>query len=151
MSDTTSRGITVRDIKAADFIKAYAQHIKRSGKIELPKWVDYAKTAPHRELAPYDPDWYFIRTAAIARKVYLRQNIGVGSLTKAFGTAGRRGARPQHHYGAAPGIIRHMLHSLEKLKVVETADSGVKKGGRRITKLGQQDLDRIAAEVARDE
>ena len=54
-------GVTVRDVKAADFISAYAEHLKRSGKIELPKWVDIVKTARHRELPPYDQDWYYIR------------------------------------------------------------------------------------------
>ena len=57
----SAKGVTVRDVSAADFIKAYAEHIKRSGKIELPTWVDYAKTATHRELAPYSNDWYYIR------------------------------------------------------------------------------------------
>ena len=33
----------------------------RSGKIKLPDYVDYAKTAKHKELAPYDKDWYYIR------------------------------------------------------------------------------------------
>lgn len=30
--------------------------------IQLPSWVDIVKTAPHKELAPYDPDWYYIRS-----------------------------------------------------------------------------------------
>lgn len=29
--------------------------------IQLPSWVDIVKTAPFKELAPYDPDWYYIR------------------------------------------------------------------------------------------
>ena len=35
--------------------------MNRSGKIKLPDYVDYAKTAKHKELAPYDRDWYYIR------------------------------------------------------------------------------------------
>ena len=34
----------------------------RSGKITLPAYVDYVKTGKHKELAPYDSDWYYIRT-----------------------------------------------------------------------------------------
>jgi hypothetical protein len=30
--------------------------------IEVPSWVDIVKTATFKELAPYDPDWYYIRT-----------------------------------------------------------------------------------------
>ena len=35
--------------------------IIRSGKIALPAYVDYVKTGKHKELAPYDKDWYYIR------------------------------------------------------------------------------------------
>ena len=27
----------------------------------MPEWVDLVKTAKSKELAPYDPDWYYIR------------------------------------------------------------------------------------------
>lgn len=27
----------------------------------LPEWTDIVKTAKFKELAPYDPDWYYIR------------------------------------------------------------------------------------------
>jgi len=33
----------------------------RTGKITLPAYVDYVKTGKHKELAPYDKDWYYIR------------------------------------------------------------------------------------------
>ena len=47
----------VRDVSAHDFIKAYSEHLKRSGKLEVPAWVDIVKTGTFKELAPYDPDW----------------------------------------------------------------------------------------------
>ena len=46
---------------AEAFIKAYSSHLKRSGKLEIPTWVDTVKTGPQKELAPYDPDWYYVR------------------------------------------------------------------------------------------
>jgi hypothetical protein len=39
--------------------------------MELPTWADVVKTASYKELAPYDPDWFFVRAASMARKVYL--------------------------------------------------------------------------------
>jgi len=33
----------------------------RGGKLKVPDWVDLVKTAKSKELAPYDPDWYYIR------------------------------------------------------------------------------------------
>ena len=29
--------------------------------MEVPTWVDIVKTASYKELAPYDPDWFYIR------------------------------------------------------------------------------------------
>ncbi len=51
----------MRDVAAADFIKAYAEHLKNTGRVELPSWCDLVKTAPHKEMCPYDQDWYYIR------------------------------------------------------------------------------------------
>ena len=144
-----SRGVNVRDVSAADFIKAYADHLKRSGKMELPIWSDVVKTASFKEHSPYDPDWYYIRAASIARKVYLRQNTGVGSLRKVYGGGARRGVKRQHFQKASGGLIRHILHQLEEMKVVEKCSEGVNKGGRRISSHGQQDLDRIAGQVVK--
>ena len=40
--------------------------------IQLPSWVDIVKTGAFKELAPYEPDWYYIRAGkdpAIAVKI----------------------------------------------------------------------------------
>lgn len=48
-------------LSAEAFISAYASHLKRAGKLEVPTWVDLVKTGAFKELAPYDPDWYYVR------------------------------------------------------------------------------------------
>lgn len=53
--------------------------------MKVPEWVDLVKTARYKELAPYDEDWYYTRCAAIARHIYIRSPIGVGTTTKIFG------------------------------------------------------------------
>jgi ribosomal protein S19E (S16A) len=60
-------GVTVKDVPAQEFVQAYAQHLKRSGKIRVPKWTDLVKTATYKELSPYDPDWYYIRAGTFSR------------------------------------------------------------------------------------
>ena len=141
------RGICVRDVAADAFIKAYAEHLKNSDKFELPVWADLVKTATFKELAPYGDDWYYIRAASIARKIYLRPGTGVGQLRKWYGGAYRNGVRHQHFNKANAGVIRSVLIQLENMKVTEQCE----KGGRRMTRVGQQDLDRIANAVFHEE
>jgi small subunit ribosomal protein S19e len=59
----------------------------------------------------------------------------------------RRGAAPEHHQDAAGGIIRTILITLDDLKVTEKSP----KGGRRVSRFGQQALDLVAGQVARNE
>ncbi len=142
----TPVGITVRDVRADKFIAAYSEVLKNNDKFIVPKWVDLVKTGVSKELAPYDPDWYYVRAAAIARKVYLRQGTGVQDLAKRFGGNYRRGAAPERHQDAARGLIRTILLSLDQLNITEKTS----KGGRKITRTGQQALDLIAGQVARE-
>jgi small subunit ribosomal protein S19e len=150
---------------AEAFITAYASHLKRSGKLEVPTWVDLVKTGAYKELAPYDPDWYYVRagpcpshinhfvsltqyscisfTAAVARHIYLRKDVGIGALTKLHGGRNRRGNRPSHHADSSASVQRKVCQSLEKIGVLEQTDNG----GRRISQDGQRDLDRIATAV----
>lgn len=82
--------------------------------------------------------------AALARRIYVRPEAGVGALKKVYGSSINRGSRPHHHRAASGSVIRKALQALEKIKVLEKHPNG----GRRITQTGQKDLDRIAAQVA---
>jgi small subunit ribosomal protein S19e len=55
---------TVKDVSPHEFVTAYAAHLNRSGKVELPHWTDLAKIATFKALAPYDPDWYYVRAGS---------------------------------------------------------------------------------------
>ncbi|KAG4303389.1 hypothetical protein PCANB_000272 [Pneumocystis canis] len=133
-------GITVKDVDADTFIRQYARFLKQSGKLEVPTWVDIVKTGHSKELAPYNPDWFYIRAAAIARHLYLRKRGGVGALSKLYGGSKNRGSRPSHHYDGSKSIQRKILQSLEKLGILEKDV----RGGRKISQQGQRDLDHIA-------
>ncbi len=72
MTEAAKIGVTVRDVPAADFIAAYAEMLKSNDKFKVPKWTDTVKTGVSRELAPYDPDWYFVRAGnRVFMNVYL--------------------------------------------------------------------------------
>lgn len=114
---------TVRDVNSHEFIKAYARHLKESGDIELPSWVDLIKTGTRKQLAPYDPDWYFVRAAAVARKVYLH-GASVGQLRRWFGGRKKNGTCREHFCKDAGGVIRHVMQQLEKIGVVQKNQNG---------------------------
>ncbi|KAJ3336043.1 40S ribosomal protein S19 [Gonapodya sp. JEL0774] len=137
-------GVTVKDVDPHAFVVAYAAYLKRTGKLEVPKWTDTVKTGTYKELGPYDADWYYVRAAAVARHIYLRQGVGVGALRKVYGGRKRRGNRPNLSAVSSGSVARKVLQSLEKIKVLEQDDNG----GRRITQDGQKDLDRIAQQLA---
>uniref|UniRef100_A0A7S1D9H6 40S ribosomal protein S19 n=1 Tax=Cyclophora tenuis TaxID=216820 RepID=A0A7S1D9H6_CYCTE len=144
--------LTLKDVPAQAFIKAFAAHLKRTGKVSVPEWAEYAKTGCHRELAPLDGDWMYVRMAALLRKVYLHPYIGVGTLARMFGGAKDRGHQHSKFQRASRKVIRFCLSELEKLKYVEviedTDDRGaLVVGGRLLTSEGRRDCDRISREV----
>merc|ERR1712039_377904 len=141
MSDTEETKYapkTVKDVDAQEFVTQYAKHLK--GKLTPMENVDLIKTGCYKELCPYDPDWYFVRAASIARKIYLKQGIGVGKFRKIYGSTYRKGVRTEHFCKVSGGLIRHICQQLEKAGLVEMYS----KGGRVITSAGKRDLDLIA-------
>ncbi len=88
---------TVKDVSASEFIRAYADYLKKNNKLELPPWLVYAKTSIANELAPQDDDWIYIRAAALARKIYIRPHTGVGTLKHLFGGKKRNGVVCPRH------------------------------------------------------
>ncbi|KAJ1977935.1 Protein component of the small (40S) ribosomal subunit [Dimargaris verticillata] len=137
---------SVKDVPAHAFINAYAAHLKQVGKLAVPEWTDIVKTSSAKELPPFDPDWFYIRTAAIARHVYLRtKGTGVGHLRKKYGGNKRRGHRPNRFSVSSGSIARRSLQALEQLGVLQKAADG----GRKITSQGQRDLDRISGQIAK--
>ncbi|EHY58480.1 Protein component of the small (40S) ribosomal subunit [Exophiala dermatitidis] len=148
-------GVTVRDVDAQKFITAYAEFLKKQGKLPIPGWVDTVKTSHSNELPPQSADWFYVRAAAVARHIYLRKSVGVGRLRKVHGSTKNRGSRPSHHVNASGSVDRKVVQALEQLGIVEKVDEdeegGSGKGGRRITQAGARDLDRIALNAVEGE
>uniref|UniRef100_A0A7M4FYR1 Cell adhesion molecule 4 n=1 Tax=Crocodylus porosus TaxID=8502 RepID=A0A7M4FYR1_CROPO len=61
-------GVTVKDVNQQEFVRALAAFLKKSGKLKVPEWVDTVKLAKHKELAPYDENWFYTR-AGLAQEV----------------------------------------------------------------------------------
>jgi len=37
----------------------------RSGKLKVPEWSDIVKLGIHKELSPYDEDWFYTRAGLV--------------------------------------------------------------------------------------
>ncbi|CAE8596033.1 unnamed protein product [Polarella glacialis] len=136
--------VTVKDVEPEAFIKAFSQHLKRQGRFEIPKWADVVKTSKAKELPPNDPDWLYVRTASMVRKVYIRKGMGVGAFKKVYGSQQRRGTCTKHFSKSSGKIARYCLQQLEEMGLVEQNEEG----GRVITKEGQRELDTVAVQAA---
>merc|ERR1719437_394544 len=134
----------VKDVEAEKFIVAFAQHLKRQGRFEIPKWADYVKTAKYKELPPMDPDWLYTRAASMVRKIYIRRGIGINAFRKIYGGKMRRGARTNTFAKGSGKVARYCLQQLEEMGLVEQDENG----GRMITKEGQRELDTVAVQAA---
>ncbi|XP_038170204.1 40S ribosomal protein S19-like isoform X1 [Arvicola amphibius] len=138
-------GVTVKDVNQQEFVRALAAFLKKSGKLKVPKWVDTVKLAKHKELAPFDENWFYTRAASTARHLCLRGGVaGVGSVIKIYGGRQRNSVGPSHFSRGSRSVARCVLQALEGLKMVEKDQDG----GRKLTPQGQRDLDRITRQVA---
>jgi|EP00769_Ergobibamus_cyprinoides_P002669 small subunit ribosomal protein S19e len=138
-----SGSVLLRDVKADEFVRAYAHSLKVAGKVTPPKWADLAKTGFAKEMSPLDADWYYIRVASIARRVAMRAHTGVGGLRSVYGQNSSHGrVTPKHHVKASGAVIRHAMQQLEAAGILQKSVTG---RGRMISAEGQRDMDRVAA------
>jgi small subunit ribosomal protein S19e len=113
LDNINKKGWNVKDVPAAEFIEAFARHLKKGNKIKMPEWVTYYKTACFKDLAPYDPDWLYIRAASIAYQLYMRRKVGVNTLRKHYSKKQRNGTCTEHSRLTAGKCIRYCLIELE--------------------------------------
>lgn len=135
--------VTVYDVEAEKLIKKAAAELKKIKEVESPTWAVFVKTGASKERPPMDPDWWYIRAAAVLRKLYLRSPVGVIGLKKMYGGKKNRGHKPERVYSGSGKIIRVVLQQLEKAGLVKSVEKDVRKG-RTITPKGKSFLDQIA-------
>uniref|UniRef100_A0A1D5RMV3 40S ribosomal protein S19 n=1 Tax=Caenorhabditis japonica TaxID=281687 RepID=A0A1D5RMV3_CAEJA len=138
-----TRATSIKDVDQHDAVKSIAHFLKKSGKVKVPEWSDLVKLGVNKELAPIDPDWFYTRTASLARHLYFR-SAGIGAFKKVYGGNKRRGVAPNHFQTSAGNCLRKAVQQLESIKWVEKHPDGK---GRILSKQGRKDLDRIATSL----
>ena len=136
---------TVFDVPADLLIEKVAEEFKQNDKIESPAWSNFVRTGVQKERKPENPDWWFIRTASIIRRVYIDGPVGVQSLRTFYGGKKDRGVRPEKFMKGSGSIIRTALQQLEKAGYVEKVE-----GGRVVTPQGRSFLDKTSGELIKD-
>lgn len=135
--------VSVSEANPEKLIMAAAKELEKIKEMQPPEWAKYVKTGIHKERPPQQENWWFIRAAAVLRKVYLNPGIGVSRLRKEYGGRKNRGHQPEHKYRGSGSVIRKVLQSLEKAGFIKTEN----RKGRFITPKGQSFLHKIVKSV----
>lgn len=135
---------TVYDVPAWEIIQEVAELLKKDyPEVTPPPGSQFWKTGSHKERAPEQPDWWYIRCASILRKVYITGPVGVSRLRTVYGGRKRRKVKLNHSVKASGSIIRKAFQQLDKAGLLETME----RTGRRISGKGRSLMDRAAHQV----
>jgi small subunit ribosomal protein S19e len=138
---------TAYDVPADVLIGKLSGYIKENIKeVTAPEWAAHVKTGSHVERVPQVPDWWYVRTASLLRKLYMNGPVGVQRLRKEYGGRKRKGDAPAHHRKAGGSIIRTSLQQLEKAGLVDK----IEKSGRVVSKKGRSLLDAMSTQIKKD-
>jgi small subunit ribosomal protein S19e len=129
-----------RDVDPEKLILSAAAEMGKMEEFRPPAWSSFAKTGVSRQRPPEQDNWWQIRAAAILRKLYMNEGMGVSRLRVAYGGRKNRGHKPEHSYKASGSVIRKALQQLEKAGFVK-AEKG---RGRVITSKGRKFLNHLA-------
>src|SRR5208337_422321 len=136
---------TVYDVPADHIIRAVAEELKKRKEITPPAWAAFAKTGVHKEMPPEDPDWWFIRVAAVLRRVYVDGPIGVERMRSFYGGNKNRGSRPNAFRKGSGSVLRKAVQQLEAAGLIVHD-----KVGRKVSPAGMAFLDAFAQEVKKN-
>jgi len=136
--------VTARDVDTQELLNSLKEEMKKINEIQPPEWSIFVKTGVSRDRPPEQEDWWYMRAAAVLRKIYIYGPVGTQRLRKMFGGRKNRGYKPEHYYPGSGSIIRKVLQQLESAGLVKT-----KKRGRMISPKGQKMLDNLASKLVK--
>ena len=110
---------TLYDIPAELLIPKVAEELKKRKEIQPPAWAAFAKAGVHQQMPPEDPDWWFIRSASVLRRLYVDGPVGVQRMRTAYGGKRDRGSSPFQFRKGGGSSLRKILQQLEARKPVK--------------------------------
>jgi len=137
---------TLYDVPTKELIDKVAKKLQNDKSILLPEENRYVRTGVHKENPPTNKDWWYVRCAAILRKIYIKNAIGIEQLRAEFGGGKNRGSKPSKARRGSGSIARRAVQQLEKAGYV----TRIKGKGRVLTPKGRSFLDNTSHEVMKN-
>ena len=131
------------DVPPSVLLPRLALELESRKAVRPPEWASFARTGVHTQNAPYQTGWWYLRSASVLRKLYLRGARGVQRLAAEYGGRRDRGSAPYHARSGSRSILREILQQLEGAGLVRKQ----KNGGRTLTPDGHRLLDQLAKEL----
>ena len=138
--------VSAREVDPQKFNTLLREELKKVKEIAPPAWAPFVKSGFHRERIPQQDDFWHVRSAAVLRRLYIDNSVGVERLKSYFGGKRRRGHKPAHFRKSSGSIIRKIVQQLESAGLVE---KNTNKVGRKLTPAGRKLLDKVAHEVSK--
>jgi small subunit ribosomal protein S19e len=131
------------DVPPSLLLPPLAAELRIRQAVTPPIWATFVKTGVHKERAPVSPDWWYIRSASVLRKIYISGHVGIARLSSEYGGKRDRGSAPYHARSGSRSVLREIVQQLEKAGLVKP----YKNLGRRVSPEGQKLLDRISQQT----
>ena len=136
---------TLYDVPANKLIELTATKLKSDERLAPPEWSSWVKTGVHREHPPQNDDWWYVRCAALLRRIAMDGPVGTQRLRSVYGGKTDNSSKPERFVKGSGSIIRKAMQQLENAGFVKTTPKG-----REISSQGRSLLDNSAYELAQN-
>jgi small subunit ribosomal protein S19e len=131
------------DVPPSVLLPQLATELRNRQAVAPPPWATFVKTGVHKQRAPVQTDWWYLRSASVLRKIYVRGHVGIARLSAEYGGKRDRGSAPYHAHSGSRAVLREIVHQLEKAGLVQP----YKTRGRRVSAAGEKLLTAVSTDV----
>ncbi len=125
------------DVPASALLPRVAAELKTRQLVNPPPWSAFVKTGVSRQQAPTQTDWWYLRSASVLRKIYLKGPTGVERLAAEYRGKRDRGSAPYHARSGSRSILREIVQQLQGAGLIKP----YKNRGRQVSPTGLKLLD----------
>jgi small subunit ribosomal protein S19e len=134
------------DVPPSVLLPQLASELRSRQAVAPPPWATFVKTGVHKQRAPVQVDWWYLRSASVLRKIYLQGHVGIMRLSAEYGGKRDRGSAPYHARTGSRAVLREIVHQLEKSGLVQP----YKTLGRRLSPEGEKLLTSVSRDALKN-